>query len=465
MEKQYMETLLAQIREKRARECISQEVAGHLADQKARYIADGMSDGDAEAQAVADMGDPVETGIALDQIHRPKPAWGMLAMIAVLCAVGVLLQFAVYRYCPQAQVGRYFFQSQLCYAVLGYLLLCGIYLADYTKIAKYSKYLCTGILVLLSLAAVSDTSLFPKPYPQPSLNIGFFLDWLFPQLLNSILELLHLNLNRLLALNVFFYLYLPLYGALLYSYRNCNAKKLWHLFFYTVLPVFLSAQLTHAAVRINLAVILFLMLGTAVYKGWFPIFAARIKYIVFTCMTAALLLYPIFLTDYQRTRIQAWLNPGAFQATGGYLQGAIRGLLHSSQLIGHAESSLSGYYLPEYATDYILSYMAATFGIAAAAALILFVVLLGAKLLRMSFHQKNQLGMIMGLGCSLAFVIQSAEYILVNLALLPASSLYLPLISFGGSNMLQACVLLGILLSIYRYENVVPEPKYEMKNT
>ena len=62
--------------------------------------------------------------------------------------------------------------------------------------------------------------------------------------------------------------------------------------------------------------------------------------------------------------------------------------------------------------------------------------------------------MIMGLGCSLVFTIQSAEYILVNLALLPASGLYFPLLSFGGSGMLQTCILLGILLSIYRYENI-----------
>ncbi|MDE7310677.1 MAG: FtsW/RodA/SpoVE family cell cycle protein [Eubacterium sp.] len=426
MEKQYLETLLAQIREKRAKEYVRQEIAGHIADQKACYIADGMSNDQAEEKAVADMGDPVETGIALDQIHRPKPAWGMLAMIAVLCAAGVLLQFAVYRYGPDAQAGRYLFESQLQYAVFGYFLLCGIYLADYTKLAKYSRHLCTGILILLSLTAFCD---------------------------------LPISFDRLLSLNILFYLYLPLYGAVLYSYRNCKGKKLWYLFLYTILPVYLASQLAYASVRINLAVILFIMLGTAVHKGWFPQPAAKIKYILFTCVAAAFLLYTLFLNNYQHIRIQAWLNPAAFSAEEGYLQGVIRSLLHNSRLIGQNTSKLSAYdSLPNYATDYILSYMIATFGILAAAVLILFVVLLGAWLLRLSIRQKNQLGMAMGLGCSLAFVVQSAEYILVNLALLPASSLYFPLISFGGSNMLQTCVLLGILLSIYRYENVAPEP-------
>lgn len=458
MEKQYIETLLAQIREKRARECIRTEVAGHILDQKACYIACGMSDEQAEAQAVADMGDPVETGIALDEIHRPKPAWGMLAAIAVLCAAGVLLQFAAYVNDPDAQMGRYFYQSQLLYAVCGFFLLCSIYLVDYTKIAKYSRYLCTGILVLLSLAAVSDTTLFPRPYPQASLNIGFFKDLLFPDILNTLLEFIHLDAGRLIALNVFFYLYLPLYGAVLYSYRKCSTKKLLPIFLYTVLPIFLSSQLTHASVRMNLAVIMFLMLGTAVKKGWFPLPSIKAKYLLFTGIAGILTLLTACSSGYQRIRIQAWLRPASFEGSEGYLHGMIRHLLRHSQLIGKNTSGLPAYDLPGYTTDYIVSYTISTFGFLAAALLIFIVVLLGVKLLRLSVLQKNQLGMMMGLGCSLAFVIQSAEYILVNLALLPASSLYLPLISFGGSNMLQTCVLLGILLSIYRYENVVAEP-------
>lgn len=465
MEKQFMETLLAQIRDKRARECVGKEIAGHLADQKGCYIADGMTKEQAEAKAVTDMGDPVQTGIALNQIHRPKPAWGMLAMIAVLCAAGVLLQFAISQRDPVSQLGRYFYQNQLQYAVLGYFLLCMIYLADYTKIAKYSRYLCTGILVLLCLAAASDSSVFPKPYAYTSLNIGFFQNWLFPDFLNFLLDILRLDFHRLLSLDIFFYLYLPLYGAVLYSYRSCKTKHLWSIFLYTVLPVYLSIQLAHTSVRINVAVILFLMLGTAVYKGWFPLPAAKIKYAVFTCTTIACLLYNAFLNDYQKIRIQAWLNSAAFADSEGYLQSIIHNILNTSKLIGKNTAEPMDIYLPARATDYILSYTIATFGILTAAVLVLFVCIFSARLLWLSIRQKNHLGMIMGLGCSLAFVIQSAEYILVNLSLLPASSLSLPLISFGGSNMLQTCILLGILLSIYRYENVVSEPMPYTFNT
>ena len=40
----------------------------------------------AEKAAVADMGDPVEVGISMDRVHRPRLAWSVVA-IAVLIGI------------------------------------------------------------------------------------------------------------------------------------------------------------------------------------------------------------------------------------------------------------------------------------------------------------------------------------------------------------------------------------------
>lgn len=457
MQKKYMETLLAQIREKRARECVRQEVEGHINDQKASYIADGIPEDQAEAQAVADMGDPVETGSTLDQLHRPKPAWGMLAMIAVLCAAGALLQYAVYKDHPSSSMGRYFYENQCLYAIFGFLILCGVYLIDYTRIAQYSRLFCIVILLLLFLSGCHLT---------PFLNLHHSRSFVY------------INIFRhCFAADILFYLYLPLYGAVLYSYRNCGIRELYKPFLYTVLPIYNAFRFgQHLTVRINITIILFLMLGTAAAKGWFPFFildekinsrsAAKNRllsdirhHIKAVCLALSgpvifcTLLF-LHLQDYQKIRIQAWLDPSAFESEAGYIYLTIRNILSASQFIGKKTGQSVIGCLPDYESDYILTYIIGTFGVLAAAALVILIIMLSAKLLSISFRQKNQLGMIMGLGCSLVFTIQSAEYILVNLALLPASGLYFPLLSFGGSGMLQTCILLGILLSIYRYENI-----------
>lgn len=80
MEK-YLEKLLLQIRCKKARPYIAEEIRGHIESQIEDNIADGMSYEEAEKNAVADMGDPVTVGISLDKIHKPQIAWKLLVII------------------------------------------------------------------------------------------------------------------------------------------------------------------------------------------------------------------------------------------------------------------------------------------------------------------------------------------------------------------------------------------------
>ncbi len=457
MKEKYMETLLAQIREKRARESIRREVEGHISDQKAAYLAQGMSGDQAEKQAILDMGDPVETGAELDQLHRPKPAWGMLALAAVLCAAGLLLLYLAQTHSQSGHNGDFYFQNQCKYVVLGFIILCVVYLTDYTRIAAYSQPACIGILLVLCAAAngILPTYRASELYFSGNIWIG-----------------------GMLSMDLLLYLYLPLYGALLYSFRGCKARQLFRILLFTVLPVFLAFQIAPLSVSINIAAILFLLFFTAVGKGWlYPssinaigtgrfksVFGKGRTYTKYICALGAalsaffaLMLLAAVNSGYQRTRIQAWLHPEEFAGGSGFVGGMIRNIVSTSRLIGRNTGQAADVYLPDYITDYILTYTIGTFGVLAAAALVILVIVFGARLLYISIHQKNQLGMMMGLACSLTFMIQSAEYILVNLSLLPPAGVYFPLVSFGGSGMVQTCILLGILLSIYRYENVVSE--------
>ena len=50
---------------------------------------------EAEKNAVTDMGDPVEVGISLDRIHKPKVAWKLLVIVGILSLFGILLQQSI----------------------------------------------------------------------------------------------------------------------------------------------------------------------------------------------------------------------------------------------------------------------------------------------------------------------------------------------------------------------------------
>ena len=92
---EYLKLLLEQIRCTKARPYIKQELQDHMEDQIAENMKAGMDHEQAEKEAVRDMGDPVETGISLDSIHRPQAAWKLLGIIIFISIAGVLIHAGI----------------------------------------------------------------------------------------------------------------------------------------------------------------------------------------------------------------------------------------------------------------------------------------------------------------------------------------------------------------------------------
>jgi hypothetical protein len=73
---EYLDRLTEQIRYQPARYAVREEVRAHIEDQCLAYEARGLGPEEAEVLAVRQMGDPVEAGVELDRVHRPRMAWG-----------------------------------------------------------------------------------------------------------------------------------------------------------------------------------------------------------------------------------------------------------------------------------------------------------------------------------------------------------------------------------------------------
>lgn len=92
MEKQeYLSLLTEQIRCKRARPMIANEIAKHIEDQTEAYEAGGLPHPKAVSESLRQMGDPIEAGVALDRIHRPKTEWSMILIILALTVFGIII--------------------------------------------------------------------------------------------------------------------------------------------------------------------------------------------------------------------------------------------------------------------------------------------------------------------------------------------------------------------------------------
>lgn len=82
-------------------------------------------------------------------------------------------------------------------------------------------------------------------------------------------------------------------------------------------------------------------------------------------------------------------------------------------------------------SDYVLAGVAGYYGILAVllAGLLLFPLF---RFLRISIRQRNQLGMLMGTGCSAILLIEAAGYLLNNFGLTYMGN-YCPFLTYGGT--------------------------------
>ncbi|MDE7288879.1 MAG: permease prefix domain 1-containing protein, partial [Oscillospiraceae bacterium] len=69
---EYIEKVLEQVRCKSVHEPLERELEAHIDDQAEAFISVGLTEDEAEEEAVKTMGDAAETGVGLDAVHRPK---------------------------------------------------------------------------------------------------------------------------------------------------------------------------------------------------------------------------------------------------------------------------------------------------------------------------------------------------------------------------------------------------------
>ena len=201
-----------------------------------------------------------------------------------------------------------------------------------------------------------------------------------------------------------------------------------------------------------------LLLSLAVWKGWFQI--PRKKFLAL--YWSVMLILPLLLVaagvfwewfaTYQIARIKAFLGFGPNDAH--YITSLLHDYIAGAKLFGSSGMEIYGY-LPEYNTDYILTFITSYYGLAAALFICLLLLFLGGKAVHLSLRQKNLPGMMIGCGCGLVFLTVTLLNILETLGLFPLSQTFLPFFSHGGSGTLISYILAGIALSVYRFQNIM----------
>ncbi|MDX2263914.1 MAG: FtsW/RodA/SpoVE family cell cycle protein [Hyphomicrobiales bacterium] len=174
--------------------------------------------------------------------------------------------------------------------------------------------------------------------------------------------------------------------------------------------------------------------------AWMGAFAAA----MLACAGAAYL-----ATDHVKKRIDQFLAGGAadenaqaeialsaFREGGWFGRGPGEGVLKMT--------------LPDSHTDYVLAVAAEEFGVISCLFIVVIYALITWRGLTIRSGAANDFCNLAKFGLLTLFAVQALANIAVNIGMLPAKGVTLPLISYGGSSLLSAAIMLGMALALGR---------------
>ncbi len=167
-----------------------------------------------------------------------------------------------------------------------------------------------------------------------------------------------------------------------------------------------------------------------------------------------------FLADYQKARLETFLNPELDPKGSGYnvLQSMVAvgsGGVYGKG-IGHGSQSQLNF-LPEKHTDFIFAVISEELGLIGGGIILFLYALLLYRINRIAEMARDNTGYLIAIGIFALFFAHILINLGMNMGFLPVTGLPAPFLSYGGSALLAFFLALGLLLSIYRYREERPD--------
>lgn len=420
---EFLESVCLEIKYKGVHKDISKELADHIEDQKTEYMERGLEENAAVIKAIEEMGDPAVIGRQLNDAHKPKTEWSILAIMGILVGISAWLQY----FMSGIATGEDRMLRFITYVPVGVLVFLVVYFFDYSLLRRYARI----IYVLLFGITVFGFSVL-------TMVKGTYL---------------HLYYATLL--------FIPVFGGVVYSMKD---KNIWGIFlagaFYMPVAIlFILASGFTPLLFFSTACLSIMVIAVA--KGFFRCSKKQALTAIFVPALSISALYAIYMPPYVKDRIVHMFTPELDPKGSGYMLLTIRKLVASSHAFGTVTPTDSGgmplnIALPNWSTDFLLTYITARFGYIPAALMVALMILLIVRMFMLVSKQQNPYGFLISLSVCITIGGQILFYVLSNFGILMPVSFILPLISYGAYGFVINMGLLGLLLSVYRRMNLIP---------
>ncbi|EDN9858123.1 TPA: FtsW/RodA/SpoVE family cell cycle protein [Listeria monocytogenes] len=403
---EYLGKVIAKVKSKQAHSMIKKELSNHLEELSHSFQKRGLSIEDADKKAMQEMGDPSAVGKNMNQLHKPRMDWLLIALFILLAGIGFLPLMS-----DVVSPNSFFIKKQIVWVALAILALIGFLFFDYRKLKNLWMYFYAAALILFFtpfLVGVSLTgggrwvSLGGIMIDSPAISLFlFFLAWagIFTKVTDF------KGWKKLVMLLILFW-------APVISYTMINRLVFSIIYFLCVLVMSIFYyRRNQFAIKVALGNLLvgIIFISTMILK-----FSSS------------------YLSD-NLISVKAILSQAGWFGKG----------LHNNLTI------------PEAHTDFVFPFLVYSFGWVFGIFLCLLLLVFILRISLNAFKTKDLFGRLLTIGGAVLFTVPAFWNILMGLGIVPIMVVPLPFISYGGSMLLVYAALLGLILNVYRRKDIV----------
>ena len=319
---------------------------------------------------------------------------------------------------------------------------------DFSNLYKQIGFLVLSLMLMFSLSFVDNRTIRENPFLLLSLYflcllllLGVF--FFAPEIrgIKSWYRIGGFSFDPIEPTKIVLILLLAKY----FSKRHVEMYKIRHIVLsgiYGLIPsimIFLQPEFG------SVMIIFGIWIGTLLVSG------IRVRDFLMLCLAFALifsLTWTFALKDYQKRRIFNFIAPQEDLLGEGWSQNQAKISIGSGGLLGKGigSGSQTQYgFLPEPQTDFIFSAIGEETGLAGVTVLLSLFGLFFWRILKIALNANSNFSRLFATGFAISIFFQMAINIGMNLGMLPVIGIPLPLVSYGGSNLLFNFIALGVI--------------------
>ncbi|RAJ00711.1 cell division protein FtsW (lipid II flippase) [Paenibacillus pabuli] len=422
--KHYLDQLCSQVKAREVHTDLRDELGNHMEEMMLDKEQEGLSQEEAAAYAIEQMGDPAVVGKSMHRLHRHRMHWGLLVGLIGLSITSLLL---IWIFTTNVADEKYqsLYRGHVVYTVIGVMLMFFFIYFDYRKLKKAAWwiYILLNVMLWISPMITKDIHGNSRYWSLFGLTIDLTTAsvWILPLAIGAIM------LDKLRS--------------------NCNMQSILTYIAMVMFPAVLLFQ-TLDWVRLFLFGIMCIILFGWLTRKWLYTALGAV-------VTGSIFVLLLFFADqYGRLkRLSVVLNLQDYPYGDGYNNNSIIEVIQSSGWWGNGIDTTFDKFKTSY-YNYPGVLLIDVFGWSAGILLLVGVIWYVASMMKILPRIRDDFSRMIIVSITAMFALQIIYSLAMTTGKVPILSISFPFIGYGN-HLIYDYAMLGLLLGVYRRKDTI----------